>query len=160
MNWAPWWAALRLRFGESSLGGSFFFVVVRLDDIVFIAGRPRNEYENASNSSFIGEWGICAVASLLCRLPFRSLRGPCKNPSLSVGFAALRAPHPYLRGPSSSRSKRGSAGQNRRFCIASGLGERALHAWRYTKTARTCRAVCWWCDSVGIREITMKYKGI
>ena len=22
-------------------------------------------------------------------------RGPCKNPSLSVGFAALRAPHPF-----------------------------------------------------------------
>ena len=33
-------ALLRLRFGESSLGGSFFFIVVRLDDIVFIETHP------------------------------------------------------------------------------------------------------------------------
>ena len=42
-----------------------------------------------------GVFGICAVAALLCRLPYRSPRGPLQRGELSRSRAARRAAIPF-----------------------------------------------------------------
>ena len=62
-----------------------------LGDLLGSMGKQQAKNIVPGDSFPRGEIGICAVASLLCRLPSRSPRGPCKT-VVHQGVARLGEP--------------------------------------------------------------------